>query len=120
MALCYFIARVAGRLYRQGSVHGRTPDVPMRTVDGQPVSQRQHLVSHEGRVRNVARRIDSDRSRWDDAATGGAADGPPRDSPEPPALRAGRIGPRAGRRVWAAAVAGAAAGQTSQDGLPGD
>src|SRR3954453_10445802 len=106
MALCYFIAREAGRLYRQGSVQGRTHNGAMRTVDGQPVSQRQHLVSHEGRVRNVARRIDSDRSRWDDAAQGGAADGALWEPPEPPGFHGGRGWRRAGGGVWAAAVAG--------------
>ena len=53
--------------------------------------------------------------RWDDAAQGGAADGAPRESPEPPAVRGGRGHgwARAAGGVWAAAVAGAAGGESS-------
>src|SRR5215208_4344579 len=49
--------------------------------------------------------------RWDDAAEGGDADGAPRESPEPPAVRGGRGHgrPRAAGGVRAAAGAGAAA-----------
>src|SRR5436309_2687271 len=38
--------------------------------------------------------LDTVRPQWDDAAQGGAADGAPRESPEPPGVRGGRGEPR--------------------------
>src|SRR4051794_36572915 len=89
--------------------HARRGTVPATAGQrryGQPGTNTMHLA-HD------AASLDTTRPRWDDAAQGGAADGAPRESSEPPPVRCRRGWCWAGGRVWAAAVAGGAGSEGS-------
>src|SRR5690349_7779238 len=69
-------------------------EVPRELGSMAPVNQGGHV----GAPRLTVAQLDRYRPSWDDTAQGGAADGPPRESPEPPAGGSHRPADRRHRR----------------------